>query len=187
MSFSIALAFHKVIKDETQKREEDSLLSAYTLLQKNIVAPGWVHTNIEKHFDRSVSLSHKQLEPTGHSASVFKRGAKQQEDFKQEKREEHYPDHLENQGIHKIKLLFRKQKRRTDVKGKAAVSTQIEVMTFIVLGESGSSEFPKLQLHSQLPALWTTFDIWSSQILVHVRITQRASKTQIAGFQPWGF
>ena len=40
---------------------------------------------------------------------------------------------------------------------------------------------------SLLPALWATFDIQSSQTLARMRITQRASKTQITGLQAWGF
>lgn len=61
-----------------------------------------------------------------------------------QEREGHDPDQLGNQkGIHKIKLLFRKYER-SDVKGKAAISTRTEVMTYLVIGESGLGEFPKL-------------------------------------------
>lgn len=50
-------------------------------------------------------------------------------------------------------------------------------MTFLVLGEFGLDEFPKLQLYSQIPILWTAFDKCRSQALVCMRITGRTSAT----------
>lgn len=80
--FQHCLGLPKSEKKMSLRRENKTVCYLIIPCFKKKYHSNWlVHPNTEKHFDKSVSLNHKLLEPDGQSASVFMGKVKQQKDF----------------------------------------------------------------------------------------------------------
>ena len=119
---------------------------------KNIVAAHWVHTNSEKHSDRTMSINHKcsqldiqlmSLRWELSNGRISSKKINNEVSLLSGRREGHGFHHLGNQ-IRSTKTNYCLENRKggSNIKGRSVVSTWTETLTFLVLEEFGLGKFP---------------------------------------------